>query len=118
MTKGSAVVAAPRAAAPRYRTRMTYDALHRPIARFLQTDDARDGDDDLIDTVREWSIYGERATDAAADKPLGTAWRALDAAAMVESNGNVLQGCLTPRHPAQTPLKTPAPTLPPPCKRI
>jgi RHS repeat-associated protein len=89
---GVETAAASESAAPRYRTRMTYDALHRPVARFLQTDDARVGEDDIIETVREWSIYGERATDAADDNRLGTAWRAFDAAGMVESTGFTFAG--------------------------
>jgi RHS repeat-associated protein len=89
---GVETAAASESAAPRYRTRMTYDALHRPIARFLQTNDARDGEDDIIETVREWSIYGERATDAADDNRLGAAWRAFDAAGMVESTGFTFAG--------------------------
>lgn len=93
---------------------MTYDALHRPIARFLQTNDARDGDDDIVEIVREWSFYGERATNAADDNRPGTTWRSFDATGMVESTDFVLQGCSTPRHRAQIPLRTPAPTLPPP----
>ena len=93
---------------------MAYDALHRPIARYLQTGDARDGEDDIIETVREWSIYGERATGAADDNPPGTTWRSFDEKGMVESTDFDLQGCSTPRHRAQPPLWTPAPTLPPP----
>jgi hypothetical protein len=64
-----------------------YSATYSVSALPLATRDARDGGDAIIETVREWTLYGERATDAADDNRLGTAWRAFDAAGMVESNG-------------------------------
>ena len=58
----------------------------------MATRDARDGGDAIIESVREWTLDGEQATDATDDNRLGTAWRAFDAAGMVESTGFTFAG--------------------------